>query len=609
MKADKIRYIESDIEYVLTRPNLYIGSTQKNQIETYLMEECKFVKKQIEYIPAFLKIFDEILTNSVDEAIKTNFKYANKIEVNIDVYGRIVLSDNGRGLSSEIEENTKLPQAVIAFTKLKAGSNFDGDRIGAGQNGVGASLVNIFSKEFDVETSDGIKKTSLHCENNLSKSEYSQRKNSQRYTTVSYLPDYERLNMTQMDSVHFALIEKRVINMALCFPEITFVFNGKKINKCNLKEYVKMFDADPVIFSESTENVDIAIVPFQNETETISFVNGVDTTKHGQHLTVFNSLLNKALKDNKKTAEITLAQFLTNCKVFIILKKIKNASFSAQIKDELTNTFTEIKDYFNIDFEKLLSSMLRNKEFYEAVKGYSDAIKNLNDRKLLEKDEKKLKKLKVAKFIAPISSNLEYCNFYICEGDSAIGQLINVRNNFTAGYPLRGKVINPRTSSAKKLLENENMRDLIALLGLKLSSPSIENFKYRAIYILTDQDTDGDCIAAQLLNIFYTYWPDLIKSGKVYRVLSPLIIAKHNTTKELKHFYSLTDFHENQLNYSILEYNKGLGSLSREEYQKLIDNPNLIKFSDTDTTEAKLQMLFGKNADERKDWLNGEDDE
>lgn len=608
MKADKIRFIESDIEYVLTRPNLYIGSTQKNQVETYLIEDSKFVKKQIEYIPAFLKLFDEVFANSVDEAIKTNFKYANKIEVNVDVYGRIILSDNGRGLSSEIEENTKLPQAVIAFTKLKAGSNFDGDRIGAGQNGVGASLVNIFSKEFDVETSDGIKKTSLHCENNLSKSEYSQRKNSQQYTTVSYLPDYERLNMTQMDSVHFALIEKRVVNMALCFPEITFIFNGKKINKCTLKDYVKLFDSDPIIFSESTENVDIAIVPFQKETETISFVNGVDTTKHGQHLTVFNSLLNKALKENKKTVDITLSQFLTNCKVFIILKKIKNASFSAQIKDELTNTFSEIKDYFSIDFNKLLTTMLKNKEFYEAVKGYSDAIKNLNDRKLLEKDEKKLKKLKVAKFIAPISSKLEYCNFYICEGDSAIGQLINVRNNFTAGYPLRGKVINPRTSSAKKLLENENMRDLIALLGLKLSSPSIENFRYRAIYILTDQDTDGDCIAAQLLNIFYTYWPDLIKKGKVYRVLSPLIIAKHNETKEIKHFYSLTDFHENQLNYTVLEYNKGLGSLSREEYQKLIDNPNLIKFSDTDMTESKLQMLFGKNANERKDWLNSEDE-
>jgi len=324
---------------------------------------------------------------------------------------------------------------------------------------------------------------------------------------------------------------------------------------------------------------------------------------------LFNTLLNKALKENKKTADISLTQFLTNCKVFILLKKIKNASFSAQIKDELTNPYNEIKSYFNNDFDKLLSNMLKNKEFYEAVKNYADAIKNLNDRKSLEKDEKKLKKLKVAKFIPSISSKLEYCNFYICEGDSAIGQLINVRNNFTAGYPLRGKVINPRTSSAKKLLDNENICDLVALLGLKLSSPSIENFKYRAIYILTDADTDGDCIAAQLLNIFYTYWPDLINKGKVFRVISPLIIAKHNQTKQVDNFYSLTDFYTKQTEYSILEYNKGLGSLSQEEYKKLIDNPKLVKFSHTDCTEQKLEMLFGKNsADERKDWLSNDEE-
>jgi len=564
-KADKIRYIESDIEYVLTRPSLYIGSIQPNQLDTYLLEDNKFVKKSIEYIPAFLKLFDELITNSTDEAIKTNFVYANKIEVNIDVHGRIGITDNGRGLSSDIEENTKLPQAVIAFTKLKAGSNFDGDRIGAGQNGVGASLVNIFSKDFIVDTSDGEKKTLLHCENNLSIINHSQRKNSQQYTSISYLADFEKLNMTHLDDVHKSLIEKRIINMSLCFPEITFTYNGKKLPKLSLRDYVKMFDSDPIIFQDTSEFVDIVIVPFQQSSEVISFVNGVDTTKHGQHLTLFNTLLNKALKENKKTADISLTQFLTNCKVFILLKKIKNASFSAQIKDELTNPYNEIKSYFNNDFDKLLSNMLKNKEFYEAVKNYADAIKNLNDRKSLEKDEKKLKKLKVAKFIPSISSKLEYCNFYICEGDSAIGQLINVRNNFTAGYPLRGKVINPRTSSAKKLLDNENICDLVALLGLKLSSPSIENFKYRAIYILTDADTDGDCIAAQLLNIFYTYWPDLINKGKVFRVISPLIIAKHNQTKQVDNFYSLTDFYTKQTEYSILEYNKGLGSLSQEE--------------------------------------------
>jgi hypothetical protein len=83
-----------------------------------------------------------------------------------------------------------------------------------------------------------------------------------------------------------------------------------------------------------------------------------------------------------------------------------------------------------------------------------------------------------------------------------------------------------------------------------------------------------------------------------------LIIAKHKTTKVKDVFYSLKDFVKKQEEYDILEYNKGLGSLDKEEYRKLVDNPVLIKFSDLETTERTLDKVFGKcNQDERKDWL------
>jgi DNA gyrase/topoisomerase IV subunit B len=605
MRADEIKYIENEIEYVLLRPGIYVGSTEKNQKDTYILVDGKFQKQTIEYIPAFEKMIDELLSNSVDEAIKTNFKYGNKIEVITDVSGKISIVDNGRGISSSVEPTTQLPQAVVALTKLKAGSNFSKESASIGQNGVGASLVNIFSKSFEVETSDGIKKTTIHCSDNLSKMTFSQRSSKHQGTKITYLPDYPRLNMEGLNSAHLSLIEKRILNLSLCYPEITFSFNGNKIPKMNLKSYTQLFGESGTVFQDTTDNLDIAIVPFQESSELISFVNGIDTSKHGQHLTVFNRLFEKALKETKKTQDIPLNQFLNNCRVFILLKNVNNPSFSSQIKDELTNSYADVKKYFDgLSFDKMIASMMRNKEFSSYIQEYNSTMQRLKERKDLAKDEKQLKKHKVAKFLAPISSRTEFCNFYICEGDSAFAQLINVRNNFTAGYPLRGKVINPRTASAKKLLDNENMKDLIALLGLRLSEPSIEGFKWKSICILTDADNDGTGICAQLLNIFYTYWPDLINKGKVFRVMSPLIIAKHKTTKVKDVFYSLKDFVKKQEEYDILEYNKGLGSLDKEEYRKLVDNPVLIKFSDLETTERTLDKVFGKcNQDERKDWL------
>lgn len=611
MKAEQIRYIEDDNQYVLMKPNIYIGSTQKNQVDTYLCENNKFEKKTIEYIPAFIKIIDEVCANCVDEFIKTNGKFANKIKIETDQVGRITISDNGRGLSSEIEPTTQLPQAVIAFTKLKAGSNFEKESESIGQNGVGASLVNIFSKEFFVETSDGIKKTTINCSNNNSKLTWNQRKNTQQYTIVSFLPDYPRFNMETLDEISLKLIEKRLINLNLTYPEISFTFNGKVLPKMTLKNYINMFEQDCLFFSEYSENVDIAIIPWQKETEFISFVNGVDTYKHGQHLVVFNRLMEKAIKDSssKILKDVTLNQLLTNCKVILIVKKMKNPTFSAQIKDELTNSYSEVKEYFKVDFDHLIVSMLRNKEFANAIQEYSDAINRLNERKNLEKDEKKLKKHKVSKYLAPISNRLDMCHFYLCEGDSAIAQLINVRDNFTAGYPMKGKAIpNPRTAKMQKLLNNETLRDILALCGLKLSSPSIDDFKFKSIRILTDSDSDGDCITSQLLNIFYTFWPDLFKQNKIHRVISPLIIAKHKKTKNEEIFYSLAEFIKEQNNYDILEYNKGLGSLTLKEYEKLVKEPKIIEFTIDEFTDQKFELLFGKGQqDNRKEWLNGDE--
>jgi len=616
MKAEKIKYIDNNTEYVLLRSNQYIGSTQLNNEEQYVynFETKAFEYKSIEFVPALLKLFSEILANSVDEAIKTNYKFSNKIEVKFKQNGTIIIIDNGRGISSEIEEITKLPSAVVAVTELKSGSNFD-DTINSesiGQNGVGSVCVNIFSKKFICDTSDGIKRTIINCKNNLSSSSFKQKKSKKQFTIIEFLPDYERLNIDLRANwtLYNTLIYQQLLSMSLCHPNIKFSYNESIIKETTLKKYVEMFDADnKITFHEKNKYFELMIIPFQDRKETISFVNGAYTYKNGQHVTSFEKRLEKAFtlySSNKSSLkQVDIKHLLTNCKCFMVLKNFKKPRFSSQIKNELINSLSDISEFWiDFDFQHLIKQIVTNKNHMGLVKDFSQFNEKMKERKNVEKDEKKLKKRKIAKYLPPISNKLEYCNLYICEGDSAIGQLINVRDNFTAGYPLRGKIMNPRKKTVKKVLENEIIRDLLTICELKLSSDDISKFPFKSIRILTDQDLDGFAIGLQLLNLFFTYWPELFKRGKVLLIHSPLIEAKKKGSKTVEKFYTMEEFNKVRKNYVITKYNKGLGSLSRATYKDMIMNPKMDKFMYNDETEEYLEMIFGKTGqDRRKEWI------
>jgi DNA topoisomerase-2 len=148
----------TDVEHVLLRPGMYVGSIKPHDAELFLLgSDNKFKKTQVTYNPAFLKIFDEIISNAVDEH-KRNPKL-NKIEVKIDKdKGLVTITDNGGiPVQKHKEYDEWIPELI--FSNLKTGSNFDDseERLVAGTNGVGATLTNIFSKEFRIRTCDGKK--------------------------------------------------------------------------------------------------------------------------------------------------------------------------------------------------------------------------------------------------------------------------------------------------------------------------------------------------------------------------------------------------------------------------------------------------------------------
>ena len=220
----------SDKSHVLKRSNRYLGSIIKCTISRfYLNDDDEIVYGDIDYVPALIKIIREIIDNSIDEYIRTNGRYANKIKIIIGK-DQIIVEDNGRGIPvvNAVDENGNeidILMPELAWTNLKAGSNFDDneDSTTPGQNGEGSSLVAIWSKEFIGETCDGSNYFKIICKDNLDAKEVIKKTSKRKFTKVSFKPDLERMGLTEIDKIHKKLIEFDVLFLKETYKDINFI--------------------------------------------------------------------------------------------------------------------------------------------------------------------------------------------------------------------------------------------------------------------------------------------------------------------------------------------------------------------------------------------------
>lgn len=593
----------SAVEHLLTRPGMYIGNVSLVDSSEFVYENDKIFKKEIEYVPAFIKIFREILDNAVDENIRTNGKFANKIEIEIDQNKMmIIVKDNGRGLSSDIDKDYHVPKAVLAITESLAGSNFNDDTNTIGQNGVGAFGCAVFSKYFELDTSDGSKRTRLICKNNLSKKDYTQTKCSNHFTKIKFSPDFQKLSMTFINDIHYNMIYKNILDLSVAFPNIKFYFNNKLIKNKNFREYVKLYADNFEIFS--SENCDVAVIHSQ-ELDQVSFVNGIYTKNGGTHVDHISNCISYNLRDIlvKKYKSLKPLDVKNNCFFIINIKNMVAPRFDSQLKENLTNPFKDVYNMISdLDLDAVAKSLSKSKNIVDPIIETFKLKEELRKRAELRDQEKKVEKRKVVpKLIEANSRDREKCTLFLAEGDSAIGAAIGVRTKYQAFYPISGKFVNCYDLSPGELIKKKSVSELLSIIGLKLSSPNIDNLNYGKICLLMDSDTDGDCITALMINFFFKYWPDLIENKKLYKAESFLILGKNIETGKEKKFYSLEEFDKVKEVFKLLEYNKGLGSLSEDEYKETINS--LICITNNDKlAKEKLEIAFSKSGN-RKTWM------
>ena len=607
MSIDKKYQKLDDISHVIARPGMYIGSIKPHTAIKWIVDENKMVQQELTYNPGFLKIFDEIITNSVDESKRTGSKLTT-IKVTIKDNTISIWDNGGIPVVKHTEHNEWIPEMI--FSNLKSGSNFDDteERSWAGTNGVGSTLTNIYSLEFTISTCDGKNHFYQTYKNNMrDRIDAKIKKSKLAHTEITFKPDFEKFGLEGIDEDHFKMIQKRIYDLAACNTHLKIYFNNDLVNLNSFEDYIKLYTTEYFYETNKDKTWSIAIALSENGFQQISFANSTETYDGGTHVDyIMNQIIVELREFFTKKHKVDIKPSELKSHMFLFLDStVINPSFSSQTKEKL---ITEVKDFGCIfEVSKKLTQLILKSEIINSILDWIEQKKNADNNKLERDLNKKLSKIKVEKLIDAKSKDRWKCSLGLFEGDSASGAFRKYRSPETMGaFSLKGKFINVSEITNQKLVQNTEAVNLMAAIGLKLGQTvELKHLRYGKVLLYTDADVDGNSISALLINFFYKYWPEVFDRGMIYKVETPIVVAVPKAKKAKKIlFYTQTEYNDwadkaDMKQYEI-KYKKGLAALVDDEYQDIINSPRMTKISKDDISTEYLDIWFGKNADLRK---------
>lgn len=625
------------LEAVRKRPGMYIGSTGSRGLHHLIWE---------------------ILDNSIDEHLAG---FCSEINITVQKDGGICVEDNGRGVPIDIHPTKKIPTVRVVYTILHAGGKFGNGayKVSGGLHGVGSSVVNALSTHMIVE----IKKNGLiyHDEYKNGGNPVTPLENgmlpavgkcakSASGTKVTFYPDSEIFETTtfKADVIKKKLKEIAFLNKNLKLNYINEITgeNITYLEKYGIQSFVSYINRDvsvlheePVYIEGRSGDIEVEIA-FQYTTsfsEQINpYCNRINVVDGGTLVTGFKTALTRVMNQYARELGVLKekddnfdGKDIRNGLVAIISIKHPDPQFEGQTKTKLGNTdaksaveevfSTEVQHYLDKNVELIKKILDNSLKSYNARKASDKArtavLKQLNDTDIK------------SKLAACTSKKPEECEVYIVEGDSAGGTVKTARNRKTqAVLPLRGKILNVEKASLEKILQNNEIKAMIASFGCGIGDEfDISKLRYDKIIILTDADVDGAHISTLLLTFFYRFMPELIYEGKIYRGLPPLYkvdyenkkaAAKAGTKKKnarlseyIFNDFELEKFRKNKENkiISIQRY-KGLGEMDAEQLWETTLNPEsriLAQVSISDTVEADdiTTTLMGSNVPPRRQFI------
>lgn len=631
--AESIQVLEG-LEPVRKRPGMFIGSTDAK---------------------GFKHLLIEIIDNSLDEAI---VGYAKNIWVTLLKDGKAMVTDDGRGIPVEINPKYKKSALELAMTMLHAGAKFDtrAYQASGGLHGVGASVVNALSswmrvevrrdgKTYCQEYQKGVPAWNV-CEilkKDKEKTEFQARKFSllplpATGTTTIFDPDKKFFGNLEWDydSIEQALRDRAYL---IAGTKIIFTDERSDISKIfyfegGIRSLITHLNRNKktltsvMYFTRQFEKrqIEVAIQYNDSFSENIySFVNTINTVDGGTHVTGFRMSLTRSINDyaSKTGAIKSESESLTGedtreglTAVIFVKMPADFIQFESQTKTKLNNqeilgyTAQLVKESLDTYFEEnpsearsIIEKVLLAARARLAARAAKDAV----IRKGALEGMTLPGKLADCQEKDPAFSEL-----YIVEGDSAGGSAKQGRDRkFQAILPLGGKILNTERAQLDKIVQFEELKDLIIALGMGIGETmNSEKIRYHRIIIMCDADVDGEHIQTLLLTFFFRHMRPIIENGYLYIAMPPLF--RIQSGKEVNYAFDDNEMAKISAKYSgkniTIQRYKGLGEMNPEQLWETTMNPETrmlkqVNIQDAAEADQTFTMLMGEEVPPRKRFI------
>lgn len=624
--ASNIQILEG-LEAVRKRPAMYIGDVGVRGLHHMVYE---------------------VIDNSIDEALAN---YCDEINVTLRQDGSVIISDNGRGVPVDMHPTENRPALEVVMTVLHAGGKFDKKsyKVSGGLHGVGVSCVNALSKKlvatvrrdkgiFQQQYALGVPEGPVTKIGELSAEE-------ETGTTIQFWPDDDIFKSTEFRfdtladrlrelaylnrGVRITLDDEREEDKELGFEE--YFFEGGIIEFVEYLDEVRTPVHEETIYVASEDSeVPIELAMHYNDGYTenvLSFVNNINTHEGGTHISGFRRALTRTLKRfakknnllrNTKT-KLSGEDFREGLTAVLSIK-VAEPQFEGQTKTKLGNSEVQgaveslvynrlsmwLEDHPK-EGERIINKVVLAAEARDAAR---------KARELVQRKNALTGSGLPGKLADCASRTPEESEVYLVEGDSAGGSAKQGRDrHFQAILPLRGKILNVEKARLDRILENNEIKNMVTALGTGIGASEegldLSKLRYHKVILMTDADVDGAHIRTLLLTFFYRYMRPLVEKGHVYVALPPLYRAKRGKAEEYAWtedgIADLVEEMGGESKVSTQRY-KGLGEMNPTQLWETTMNPETrqlrkVTIEDAASADRIFSILMGGSVKPRRKFI------
>ncbi len=626
--ASQIQVLEG-LEAVRKRPGMYIGTTGPRGLHHLVYE---------------------VVDNSVDEALAG---HCSHIEVTLNEDGSVTVSDDGRGIPTDVHPRTGKSALETVMTVLHAGGKFGGGgyKVSGGLHGVGISVVNALSEWVEAQVWRNNKLYTQRFERGIAVTELVEHScdRTKTGTQMTFLPDVQIFTSgTEFD---YKILTNRFRELAYLNAGVQLIFTDKRLALLGLdepkvevyyyeggiREYISYMNSDKtplneeIIYVQGERNSIQIEVAFQWCTDAytdnlLGFANNIRTIDGGTHLEGLKAVLTRTInsvarKRNKIKENMPNlgGEHIREGLTAVISVKVPDPEFEGQTKTKLGNPEVRgvveslvgevLTEYF--EFQPSVLDLVLDK----ATQAFNAAEAARRARELVRRKSVLESSTLPGKLADCSSRDPKESEIYIVEGDSAGGSAKQGRDRrFQAILPLRGKILNIEKTDDSKIYKNTEIQALITALGLGIKGEEFDaaQLRYHRIVIMTDADVDGAHIRTLILTFFYRYQRQLIQDGYIYIACPPL----YKVERGRSHHYCYNEQELNNLtqnvfpanaNYTIQRF-KGLGEMMPQQLWDTTMNPETRTFKRInieDATEADriFTILMGDRVAPRREFI------